>query len=89
MSETIYPEGIRVFAPHENAPDFVKASVIISINELVKFCKDNDHLLSEYNGNKQLKIQLLDGRKGQYFSVDTYRPENKDNHVEETDDLAF
>ena len=75
MSETIYPKGIRVFAPNNNAPDFVKGTVIITMNELFTFCKENENLLSEYNGNKQLKCQLLDGNNGLYMSVDTWKPE--------------
>jgi hypothetical protein len=77
MSETIYPKGIRVFKPHDNAPDFVKGTVIITMNELFTFCKENENLLSEYNGNKQLKCQLLDGDKGMYMSVDTWKPEQQ------------
>jgi len=76
MSETIYPKGIRVFKPHDNAPDFVKGTVIITMNELFTFCKENENLLSEYNGNKQLKCQLLNGDKGMYMTVDTWKPDS-------------
>ena len=73
--ETIYPKGIRIFPKHQNAPDFVKGTVIITMNELFKFCKENESLLTEYNGNKQLKCQLLDGNNGLYMAVDTYKPD--------------
>ena len=77
MSETIYPKGIRVFPKHQNAPDFVKGTVIITPNELFTFCKENVQLMTEYNGQKQLRCQLLDGNNGLYMSVDTYKPEAK------------
>ena len=35
-----------------NAPEFVKATLIVSLNELVQFCKDNEKLLTEYKGQK-------------------------------------
>lgn len=73
----IYPKGIRVFPPNEKAPDFVKGTMIITLNELVQFCKDNPGYLSEYNGEKQLKLQITERKdgKGLSFSVDTYKKE--------------
>lgn len=68
-------QGIRVFNPHANAPAFVKASIVITLNDLVKFGKDNPELLTEYNGAKQLKLQMLESRDGKlYVAVDTYKP---------------
>ena len=75
MSDTIYPKGLRTFPPREKAPDFVKGSLIITPRELVDFIKDNPHLLTEYNGNKQLRCNILEGDKGLYFTVDTYKPD--------------
>ena len=72
--EKIYPKGLRVFKPNDNAPDFVKGTLIITPNELFTFCKENESLMSEYNGSKQLKCQILDGNNGLYFQVDTYKP---------------
>lgn len=74
MSETkVYPSGIRVFPKHEKAPDFVKASIVINIDDLVSFCQDHPEYLSKYNGEDQLKLQLLDGKKGLYCVVDNYK----------------
>ena len=73
MTDKIYPKGLRTFPPHANAPDFVKGTLIITTNELVKFCAENPDLMTEYHGNQQLKCQILEGDKGLYFQVDTYR----------------
>ena len=48
MSETIYAKGIRIFPKNENAPDFVKGTMIISLNELVKFCKESSFMYSRF-----------------------------------------
>lgn len=78
MSNTkIYPKGLRTFAKHDNAPDFVKGTLIVTPNELVKFCKENEGLLTEYNGTKQLKCQILEGDNGLYFVVDTWKHTNQ------------
>ncbi len=78
MSETIFPEGLRVFPPRDGAPDFVKGSLIITLNELIAFCKNNPSYLTEYNGNKQLKLSILsakDNPRKLNLTVDTYKPE--------------
>ena len=75
MSEKVYPKGLRTFPPHASAPDFVKGTLIVTLNELVAFCKNNEQYLTEYNGAKQLKLNILEGDKGLYFQVDTYKPE--------------
>ena len=87
MSEKIYVKGLRTFKPHEKAPDFVKGTLIITPNELVQFAKENEQYLTEYNGSKQLKCQILDGDKGLYFVVDTYKPDSKGSTSK--DDLPF
>ena len=82
MSDTIYVKGVRIFTPHEKAPDFVKGSVIITPNELFQFLKEQEENFTEYNGQKQLRCQLLEGDKGLYLSVDTYKPTKLDKQVE-------
>lgn len=86
MADKVYPKGVMVFSPRANAPEFVKGSIVISLNELVKFCKENPVLLTEYKGEKQLKLQLKEGNKGLYAEVDTYQPGAK---KEESSDLPF
>lgn len=76
--EKILPKGFRTFEPHQNAPDFVKGQLVISLNDFIKFCETSPELLSEYNGAKQLKLDILESRKGGlYFAVNTFKPEKK------------
>jgi hypothetical protein len=77
--DQIYPEGVRAFSKHPKQPDFVIGSIIITPNDLISWLKKNENLLTEYDGKKQLKLQLLDGKKGLYLSVDTYKKENPES----------
>jgi hypothetical protein len=98
MSETkIYPKGIAFFAPRENAPTWVKGSILINPNELVKWMEGNKQLLVESEKyGKQYKLQVTD--KG--LQVDTWKPterktaaDNLPKEVEQqlpaNDDLPF
>jgi len=73
MADKIYPKGLRTFPPREGAPDFVKGTCLVTINELVKFCKDNPDYMSDYKGEPQLKLDIKDGDNGLYFTVNTYK----------------
>lgn len=75
-NDKVFPEGIRMFAKRQGAPDFVIGSMVITPNALVQWLKDNKQYLSEYKGEKQLKLQVLSGKNGPYVSVDTYQPAN-------------
>jgi len=89
-TEKIYPKGIMVFPPHEKAPSFVKGDVIISPNILFAWLKENAELLSDYKGEKQLKLQLLEGNKGLYLNVLTYQKKNEQlNTPSKSDDFPF
>ena len=74
MADQILPKGIRFFNKHQNAPDFVIGTAVITLNDLVTFCKENESLLSEYNGQKQIRLQVLKSKDGNlYCAVDTYK----------------
>lgn len=75
MAEQIFPKGIRCFAKHDNAPDFVICTTVIDVAEFAAFVAERPDLLSEYNGKKQLKLQVLAGKegKGPYMAVDAYK----------------
>jgi len=98
--EKIYIEGLRTFKPHENAPDFVIGDGILDIYTLNEFIKQNVNLLTEYNGKKQLRFQILESRDGGvYFVVNNYKKEEANatpkRHVtieaedKDPDDLPF
>jgi hypothetical protein len=72
--EAIYPEGIRAFSPHKSAPDFVIGTILITPKKLIEWLEDKPELFTDYKGEEQIKLQLLDGNKGLYLRVDDYKP---------------
>lgn len=77
MSEKIYPKGIITFPKTEKQPDFVLGTMVITPNELFAWLKENESLLTTYQDKKQLRCQILNGQKGVYFTVDTFKPTEK------------
>lgn len=99
MAEQILPKGVCMFNKNDKAPDFVIVSMVITMNDLFTFCKDNPGLLTEYNGQKQLRLQVLKSKEGNmYCAVDTYKKDDtapatstyvKPPEVAPVDDLPF
>jgi len=97
MADQVLLKGIRLFKKKASQPDFVLASGAITLNELVQFAKDNPTLVTEYNGQKQIKIQVLRSKDGNpYIAVDTFVPAQQSaappvdtKPAEPIDDLPF
>lgn len=98
MAEKVYVEGFRGFKAHEKAPEFVLGTLIITPREFVEFLKKKEivDLFTEYEGKKQLKINVLRSKNGGLsFDVDTYKKgvapvtEAKPEIPEPNDDLPF
>lgn len=89
--EKIYPNGLVIFAPREGAPDFVKGSMIITPKKFLEWAKTMVEHFTEYDGDKQLRFDLLDGNKGLYAVLNTYKPNPAKSVVTESteDDLPF
>ena len=81
MADKIYPKGVTGFDRHEKAPNFVIGTLIIEPRKLVDWLTTDEGkaCLKDYNGNKQLKLQILKGTKGNFlnFQVDTYESGQK------------
>lgn len=76
MDKYTFVKGLRVYRPNAKAPDFVAASGEIELNELIKFAKENDELLTGEKGAKKLRFKVLISNKdGSYYAiVDTFKP---------------
>jgi len=80
MGKTVYVDGMRVFPPNDKAPDFVLGTLLITVNDLVKFAKANKEYMRDYNGDKQLPCQIRESRDGgMSITLDTYRPDGNKN----------
>ncbi|WP_288983291.1 hypothetical protein [uncultured Flavobacterium sp.] len=75
----IYPKGIVCFNKHEKQPDFVLGSIVITPNDFIAWLKENEGLMTDYKGRKQIKLQLLKNDKGIYTVVDTYKSAQNQN----------
>lgn len=95
MADQILPQGIRFFNKKPTQPDFVIGALVITLDDLQAFCIDKPELMTEYNGKKQLRLQVLKSKEGNlYASVDTWKPDTQApltaaKPVEETNDLPF
>ena len=76
MADQVLLKGVRLFKKKDTQPDFVLATGVITPNELYAFLKENPALLSEYNEQKQVRIQVLKSKDGNpYIAVDTWKPD--------------
>jgi hypothetical protein len=96
MADQILPQGIRFFNKKPTQPDFVIGALVITLDDLQAFCIDKPELMTEYNGKKQLRLQVLKSKEGNlYASVDTWRPAETtgslpaSNPLPNTDSLPF
>ena len=94
--QTQFADGLSIYAPHQNAPDFIKGDVVIT-EDFLDFFKNNS--FKNAKGVKQLRLNLMHSKKGTYyFAVNDYRPQPKDqeqinqisvNDAEIENDLPF
>lgn len=83
MAEQIFPEGMRLYAPHKNAPEFIKGQVVINVMELHEWLKAN------WNEKREVRLDLKEGKSGAlYLSLNTWKKEGRAENVDATDDVA-
>lgn len=90
----VYAKGIVTFNPKETQPNFVLGTVVININQLSEWLKNEGaEYLSEYKGEKQIRLQLtsLKDKRGISLAVDTWKAtpvSNPELHKEEKAQFA-
>ncbi len=66
--EKIFPNGFIFKEPKATQPEFVKGTVSIKCDDFKKF-------MDEHESNGWINIDLLESRKGQYYSaLNTWKP---------------
>jgi len=79
MSDIDFIDGLFVKAPHENAPDFVKAQISIKRKDLGNWLRGKD--------DEWINIQVKESKKGKWYAeVDNWKPEKKANQPKPDDD---
>lgn len=73
-TDTIFPDGMSVFSPHEKAPDFVLANISVEPHKFVAFLKANEQYKSDKGYFKFVLKKSRDGKL--YAQLDTYKHAN-------------
>ncbi len=69
QQEAIFVDGMIFKLPHPNAPEFVKGSLSLKIEDLTKF-------MTEHNNNGWVNIDLKVSRGGKgYAALNTWKPD--------------
>jgi len=68
MSEQQFVDGIRVYPPNDNAPDFIKYNLVIDPATLRGWL--------DKQGTEQIRVDLKLGRSGKpYLAVNDWKPQ--------------
>ena len=66
MTEAKFIDGLRAYAPRDNAPSFVKAKLVVNVAELQAW-------LAQRSG--EVRIDIKESRGGKYYaSENDYKP---------------
>jgi len=69
--EHIFTEGLMFKAPNDKAPEHIKGSLSIKVEEFKQFLDKN-------NNNGWVNIDLKVGKSGKYYAeLNTWKPSNK------------
>ena len=78
-NKVVFVDGLNVFTPNENAPEWIKADMVINPTQLVKWLEQNDQYLREGKRGLELRLQIKKSAQGKlYAAVDTYQPKLKE-----------
>ena len=84
MADVTFIDGIRVYKPRDNAPEFVKANCAIKANELLDF-------LDKHVGSDGiLRFDILEGRSGNYYTkLNTFKPKSNNQSSGQDEESPF
>lgn len=68
MADKIFTNGLIFKAPHQKAPDYVKGTLSVKVEDFKAF-------LDEHNKNGWVNISLKEAKSGKYYAeLDTWEP---------------
>ena len=77
-NKVVFVDGLNVYTPSTNAPDWVKADMVLNPTKLIKWLQDNDQYLKEGKHGLEVRLQVKQSAQGKlYAAVDTYEPKLK------------
>ena len=72
--EIEFVDGLIVKAPHQNAPDFVKAAISIKVEDLGKWLRAKFKA-----GDEWVNIDVKESKGGKWYAaVSTFKPKQKE-----------
>ena len=82
--EQKFPQGMRLYPPHKNAPSFVKGQVVVNVMELYEWLKLN------WNEKREVRLDLKEGKSGAlYFSLNTWKKEEQESPTDPDAVIGF
>jgi hypothetical protein len=73
--DVVFADGMIVKKPHQNAPEFVKASVSFKMKEFVEWGR-------EHHKEGWVNVQIKESRGGKlYASLDTFTPSKQEEYA--------
>ena len=88
MSDIVFADGFYFKEPHKNAPEFVKGSLSIKLEDAIPF-------LTKYRVEGEwLNLSIKESKAGKiYIAVDDWKADNKEHepptHPEDESSLPF
>ena len=77
-NKVVFVDGLNVYTPSTNAPDWVKADMVLNPTKLIKWLQENDQYLKEGKHGLEVRLQVKQSAQGKlYAAVDTYEPKLK------------
>ena len=83
MPDKIFADGIMFKRPREGAPDFVKGSLSIKVEDFIKFLKAHDN-----EGWVNLDLKKSQGGK-LYLELNTWKKEKASEPSEDSEEPPF
>jgi hypothetical protein len=75
MSDIVFVDGMIVKKPHQNAPDFVKATVSFKMKEFVEWGR-------EHHKEGWVNVQIKESKGGKlYAALDTFTPSKQEEYA--------
>lgn len=72
MAEQIFPEGMRLWPPHKNAPEFIKGQITVRLAEFKEWAKNH------VDDKDTVRIDLKMSRSGElYLALNTFKREDQ------------
>ncbi len=74
--KNIFPQGIWLNSPPENAPDFVLGKIDINPDEFCKWLKENE------DAKGKVRLDVLKSKQGKtYLKLNGWKPEQKEQEA--------